>query len=154
MVALDHQRVLRGFRDIQAGASAAVDFIVLLHKLPVEFHADEAGVFRLSAGSVKAGGAEDDVKLLPLARRQGGVDLGDAASDGLVLDPAVVDRTAILRFELIGGCSVAVEDLDLVQPLEVDAGIGALGDDELETEIEPDFSYLLGFFLALTIYTI
>ncbi len=77
-------------------------------------------------------GVEGDVVGLPLERRLAGVDAGD---------DLLVDRAAVVVLE---GQAVRVEDLELVDPLEVDAAVasalpllvGQVGDVELDVELE------------------
>ena len=122
VVALEHDRPERRFGQVHVGARAAFEFDVFLNGQAVVEHADEAGVFGLLAGSVKTRGAEPDVEALPFAGAAAGVARRGRAADALLIDPTMIDGSAVGGFHPFGGAE-AVEDLDFVEALEVDAGV-------------------------------
>src|ERR1700754_3329017 len=97
MVALNHQRVLRGFGYLERRPRRAVDVDVLLDELSVEEHADEAGVLRFLAGRVKARRSVPRLIRLPLAGPACGVDERGRSADTLLVDPPVVDGAGVRR---------------------------------------------------------
>ena len=132
VVALDKNVVFRDESFALGRAGGAVEGDVFLDKDVVEVDGEEAGLFEKGAVFCEAGSAEFDEELLPLAGWFCGVDEWCVAFVALGLSfvvPAVVDgsHVAIGDFRF----AVAVEDLDLVAPLKIDAGVGSLGDEEL-----------------------
>src|SRR5262249_2293653 len=98
----------------------------------------QPGVGHLLARRVEARGQEGRVQRLPLARRLAGVDprrhaLVEVAVARHQFGPRV-DAAAAVAGE--GLLAVAVEYLDLVEAHELDAGVGALGDEELDVNLD------------------
>jgi len=132
VVALDEDVVLGDESFALGGAGGAVEGNVFLNEDVVEVDGEEAGLFEKGAVFCEAGSAEFDEELLPLAGGLGGVDEGSVAfvAFGLMfVVPAVVDcsHVAVGDFRF----TVAVEDLDLVAALKIDAGVGSFGNEEL-----------------------
>src|SRR5574340_1555325 len=134
VIALQHDRVQRRFGDVEAGARGAVHFHVLLHEQAVVEHPDEARVFGLFAAGVEAWRVEPDVIRLPFARRARCVAHGRGATHAPLVDPAVVDAAAVRRRHR-SLRSPAIEDLHLVETLQVNAGVRALGEHELYVKL-------------------
>ena len=132
VVALDKNVVFRDESFALGRAGGAVERDIFLDKDVVEVDGEEAGLFEKGAVFFEAGSAELYEQFLPLTGGLCGVDEGGVAFVALGLSfvvPAVVDRShvAIGHFRF----AVAVEDLDLVAALKIDAGVGSFGDEEL-----------------------
>ena len=90
------------------------------------------GLFENLTGGVEAGSTEFDDEFLPLSGRVGSVlkrRMAFVAFRFPFVIPAVVDATHVAGAGI--GFAVGVEDLDFVATLEVDAGVGAFGNEEL-----------------------
>src|SRR5450759_2101493 len=133
VVPLKHQRIHRRFRYIHVGAGGTVHLDVLLNGLPIVDDFQEARVLNLFAG-LEPGSAEPHVKALPFAGSAGRVHLGSGAAHGLLVDPAVVDRSGVDGPE--PGFSVAVENLHFVQAVKIDTGVGALRDHPFDVQLD------------------
>ncbi len=111
------------------------DLDILMDHLTVEPHRFEACVGDFRALRIEPGGAEDDIEFVPFAGGPGRVHPGRDTLEALAPGssrrvPPLVDPAHVV---LLGVCfSVRIEDLDLVPALEIDAGVGALGDHELD----------------------
>src|SRR5262249_28726182 len=126
VIALQHDRIFSRFGDVHGRARGAIHLHIVLHGKAVEEHAHELRIFRLLSRAIKARSTEPDVVRLPLARAPAGITAGGAATDTLIVDPAMVNAAAIGRSHSLRG-AVAVEDLDFIEPVEVDTGVRAFG---------------------------
>ena len=132
MVALNEDVIFGGPTLALGRAGVAIEGDFFLDELPVEVDGEEARLFEELAPGIEAGSAEFDDELLPLSGGIGGIDEGRVAFEAFripLVVPAVIDGSHVA----IGGffLAVAIEDLDLVTTLEIDAGVGAFWDDEL-----------------------
>src|SRR5215217_6814627 len=93
VVALDHQRILRGFGDLQMRPCWSGDVHVLVDQLAVEEHALEARRFDLP-GSVESRCAKPGLIRLPFAGTARRIDERRRTADTLFVDPLVIDRAA------------------------------------------------------------
>ena len=124
VVALDEDVVFGGKALALGRAGGAVDGDIFLDQFSVEVDGEEAWLLEELAFRVEAGSSEFDDECLPLAGGVGCVDFGGMSFEALgcaFVVPAVVDCSHVA----IGGLrlAVAVEDLNLVASLEVDAGV-------------------------------
>ena len=124
VVALDEMVVFGDEALALGGAGVAVDGDIFLDEFSVEVDREKAGFFEEFAFGIEARGSEFDDEFLPLASGLCGVDFGSVAFESFripLVIPAVVDgsHVAIAHF----GFAVAIEDLDLVAALKIDAGI-------------------------------
>lgn len=136
VVALEHDWAGRSFVVEAGAAGGAGDFDVFVDEFSVLPDFDEAAVFGFFAGGVEARSAEDDVKGLPFARTTAGVDARGVAVIAFVgfPVPALVDAATVAVFEMVVWFAPAVEDLDFVTALHVDAGVGVGGDVEFDVD--------------------
>ena len=141
MVALNHDGAAgglgSGFKERAAGRAGDLD--VFVDQKIVEEDPDEFGVGDFFAVGVEARGAKFYPKILPKAGRAGGVGAGREAVVALLAlaaggVPAVIDGAAVDVLRNL--FSPAVEELNLVAAHEVDAGVGAGGEQEIEFELE------------------
>ena len=93
-------------------------------------HSTKPRVGDLAARSVESRCMKHHVEALPLPRRQGRIDPWRNPLISPVVSPALVDAPAIRVFR--ARHAVTVEDLYLVAPLKVHAGVGALGHHKLD----------------------
>src|SRR5262245_66336594 len=126
MIALKHERTEWLFRAAQRGRGRALDLDILVNDFAVvdDFH--EARVGGFLALVVEPWGLKRDIEGLPLPGRLAGIEawLG-----------GVVDAAAIAVVQVLVRLAKAIEDLHLVLPLEIDAGIAPLGNVELDVQL-------------------
>ena len=141
VIALDHERTERGFGSVfkQGATGGAGDLDILVDEKTVEKDFGEAGVFGFLAGGVEARGLELDVERLPEAGSAAGVGAGGGAFVTLFAG-AAGGVPALVNAPAVGGGGIffapAVEELHFVAALEVDAGVGAGGQEEFEVEFD------------------
>ena len=139
MVALKAERAEGNIIGEQGAASGAGQFDIFVDENAVQEDFFKSGVGDFFAVFIKAGSVEDYVKGLPIAGGEGGVDAGGVAFVTFRISffiPAFVDAATfdagirrILHF-------VSVVNLDFILALEIDAGIGALGNYKFEVKID------------------
>jgi len=108
---------------------------VVVNQLPVEYDSLELSVGNLLPLGVKSGSMEHDLEGRPFARLLRGIDSGGNS----------VIQVMVVRFHFASGINSAtvgtrelpglasrVVDLDFVDSVQLDAGIGMLGDHELQ----------------------
>ena len=135
VVALQHQRVGSAFRQVEGRARRSGHVHVALHQLSVQQHAQETRRLDLLAGGIEARRTEPRLIGLPLTGTPGRVHARRGAADAAVVDPLVIDAAEVRRCRRFG-VGPAVEDLHLVQALQVHARVRALGQHELEIQLD------------------
>src|SRR5881296_1678411 len=130
MVALNHQRIQRRLWDLERGPGGSRSRDIAMDDHAIVLDSDKAGVFGLLPGRVKPGSAEPDVERLPLARRATGVLERRRASHSFAVDPTLINRAAVVYTRFLH--AVAVQNLNLIEAVQVDAGIRLGGDAEFQ----------------------
>src|SRR5437867_8853835 len=133
MVALNHQRIQRRLWDLERGPGGSLSRDIAMDDHAIVLDSDKAGVFGLLPGRVKPGSAEPDVERLPLARRATGVLERRRASHSFAVDPTLINRAAVVYTRFLH--AVAVQNLNLIEAVHVDAGIRLGGDAELQVQL-------------------
>src|SRR5271157_5165801 len=138
VIGLQEQGTAADFGQPPGMAGRCPQLQVFLHNLPVEDNLLEPGVGFLLSGLIEPWGLEDQVKCLPLTGRPrrvhlGGVTVIEVMVPRQQLRPRV-DSPAIAAGQFLG--SVAIDDLDLVQTLELHPRIRVAGNQELEMGLD------------------
>ncbi len=131
MITLDEDVVFGGEVTALGRAGGAVDGDVFLDEFSVEVDGEEEGLFEELAIGIEAGSSEFDDDRLPFSSGLGGVDergVAFVAMGSAFVIPTVVDGAHVSVGDF--GFAMRVEDLNFVTSLEIDTGVGALGDHE------------------------
>ena len=138
VIGLQEQGAAADFRQPPGMAGRCPQLQVFLHNLPVEDNLLEPGVGFLFSGPIEPRSLEDQVKCLPLPGRPRRVDLGGVTVIEMVISRQQlrprVDSPAIAAGQFLG--SVAIDDLNLVQTLELHPRIRVAGNQELEMGLD------------------
>jgi hypothetical protein len=94
---------------------------------------EEPAVLYLFPDGVEPRPKKPDMEGLPFAGGPAGITRRGRAADTFVVDPSLVDRSAIMYSGMLH--AVAVQDLNLVHAMHVDAGIGTLGNQKFEIDL-------------------
>ena len=97
-------------------------------------HFDKPSVLNLLASLVETGSAENNVERLPFTGGFADIHLRSMSFKPFAVGPPLIDAAAIAVFRFLH--PEAVEYLDFISALKIDAGIGSLGNDKLDMRLD------------------
>jgi len=133
LVALQHQRVGCRFSNVQARAGGPFCSTSRCTRIPLCNTRRNLALAVFFSGPVKTRCLEPNLERLPLTGTPAGIYARRCSAYAFVVDPALVNCAAIKVFRMFH--AVAIVNLYFVKAVQIHAGIGLGGNQELQVEL-------------------